>query len=200
MAAFVAATIESRVVADLKEENDQLRAEIDKTRAAALQSARRGGCVEITGQGGSPVYAYGMLHKATSNGYAGEQIFCDIDLVDTGEKCQISKALDAEIRINGIKVAKVGECDWEATNASVGETYESNIHVFDGERGMHWDSFTVLMSYGPFPPLGRWAREPRDMRDEDVEEVRFDTLSVTILKTDLAGDVLGVVGSAHHFP
>ena len=49
LAAFVAATIESRVVADLKTENDQLRTEIDKTRTSALQSARRGGCVEITG-------------------------------------------------------------------------------------------------------------------------------------------------------
>ena len=116
LAAFVASTIESRVVADLKEENDQLRAEIDKTRAAALQSARRGGCVEITGQGGSPVYAYGMLHKAELVGFAeGVKYDYYISLVDTGEKCQISKALNAEIRINGIRVATIGEYDRQLT-------------------------------------------------------------------------------------
>ena len=71
LAAFVAATIESKVVKDLKEENDTLqaendtlRAEINKTRASALQSAKRGGCIEIKGQGGSPVYAHVLLPSA----------------------------------------------------------------------------------------------------------------------------------------
>ena len=35
-----------------------------KTRASTLRSAKRGGCIEITGQGGSPVYAHGLLHTA----------------------------------------------------------------------------------------------------------------------------------------
>ena len=75
LAAFVAATIESKVVEDLKEENDALRAEndrlrteINKNRASALQSAKRGGCIEITGQGGSPLYAHGLLHNTTYHG------------------------------------------------------------------------------------------------------------------------------------
>ena len=71
LAAFVAATIESKVVADLKEENEkqkaeieQLREKVEETRNAALNAARKGGSVEITGDGGSPVYAYGMIHTA----------------------------------------------------------------------------------------------------------------------------------------
>ena len=72
LAAFVAATIESKVVEDLKEENDRLRAEIDKTRASALQSVKGRGRIEFTGQGGEPLYAHGSLHKTRYFGVPDE--------------------------------------------------------------------------------------------------------------------------------
>ena len=72
LANFVAATIESKVVADLKEENDhlrleneQLRAEINTTRDAAIRTARvEGGRIEVTGRGGAPIYAVGRFEDA----------------------------------------------------------------------------------------------------------------------------------------
>ena len=74
LAAFVAATIESKVVEDLKEENDTLREEISRTRASALQSAKKGGCFEVTGKAGSPVYAHGLLHRCENNGPLNEGV------------------------------------------------------------------------------------------------------------------------------
>ena len=58
LAPFVAAAIESRVVTELQEENQRLRTEIAETRAAALESARFGGCIQITGDGGGGAGGY----------------------------------------------------------------------------------------------------------------------------------------------
>ena len=45
-------------------------------RSSALLSTKRGGCIEITGQGGTPVYANGMIHKAVSYDISSEEVMC----------------------------------------------------------------------------------------------------------------------------
>ena len=107
-----------------------------------------------------------MLHKAELVGFAeGVKYDYYISLVDTGEKCQISKALNAEIRINGIRVATIGEYDRQLT--------PMDMYVFNTGRSTHWEGFGV------------------DFReDEDVEEVTFETFSIEISEEELAGDVL----------
>jgi len=197
LAAFVAATIESKVVEDLKEENDTLREEISRTRASALQSAKKGGCFEVTGKAGSPVYAHGLLHKSKCNGIVEEGVLVyHLNLItNTQVMCPISKAMDAEIRVNGIKVSTMGEYDERDCIASVGDTYECDAYRSYSGRGTHWKGFGVAMSFGPFPPLGGELgpgdpRDPRDMRDEEVQEVTFDFASIYIAEEGNEDDIL----------
>ena len=197
LAAFVAATIESKVVADLKKENDTLREEIDRTRASALQSAKKGGCIEVTGQAGSPVYAHGLLHKSICNGTVEEGVLVyNLDLItNTQVMCLISKAMEAEIRVNGIKLFTIGDYDEKDCIASVGDAYECDAYRSDTGCGTHWKGLSVAMSFGPFPPLGGELgpgdpRDPRDMRDEEVQEVSFDFVSIYIEEEGNEDDVL----------
>lgn len=64
LAPFLAAVIESRVVSDLKRENDDLRREVQWLSAAAVNAADKGGIIETTGEGGFPVYASGRFKDA----------------------------------------------------------------------------------------------------------------------------------------
>ena len=200
LAAFVAATIESKVVEDLKEENDtlqaqndRLRTEINKTRASALHSAKRGGCIEITGQGGSPLYAHGLLHRCENNGPLNEGVsIYNLGLTpNTQVMCPISKAMDAEIRVNGIKLFTIGDYDDKDCIASEGDAYECDTYNSDHGCGTHWEGFSLAMMFGPFPPLGPGdPRDPRDMRDEEVQEVSFDFVSIYIEEEGNEDDVL----------
>ena len=182
LAAFVAATIESKVVEDLKDENDTLRAEISKTRASALQSAKRGGCIEITGEGGSPMYAHGLLHTAEEDDPMQEGVR-EYELKftsNTQAMCQISKVLDAEIRVNGIKVSTVGECNSVDSPSGVGDTEQCLIYIFETGCGTHWKGFMLGLKFGPVPPLGSFSVYPEDMKDEDIEEVVFEDFLISI--------------------
>ena len=117
LAPFVAALLRDDVVDDLKAENDNLRSENAKTRAFVLESTKTGGCLQITGQGGSPVYAHASLNNARFQ-------FIDTDVhhntvncfklgltPNSDYMCQLSKVCHAELRVNGIKVATLGEGD-----------------------------------------------------------------------------------------
>ena len=142
LAAFVAATIESKVVKDLKEENDKLQAEndrlrteINKTWTSALQNAKRSGCIEIKGQGGSPVYAHGLLSSAHFQYYDEDSEIMEFYLQFTTNSigntqlmCQMSKVLDAEIHVNGIKLTTIKEyydCDSYENSRIGNETYQN---------------------------------------------------------------------------
>ena len=71
LAPFVAAAIESKVVEDLKEENDRLRDEMKQMKAAALWSLEGGGGVQITGKGGAPIYASALISSAEQPYHSG---------------------------------------------------------------------------------------------------------------------------------
>jgi len=199
LAAFLAATIESKVVEDLKEENDtlqaqnnRLREEINKTRASALQSAKGGGRIDITGQGGSPLYAHGLLHNAEHHGSAEEGVsIYNINLIsNTQVICPISKAMDAEIHVNGIKLVTIGEYDEKDCIGTEGDDTEKLVYMFNTGCGTHWKGFCVGLYFGPFPPLRGEPRDPRDMKDEDVEEVEFGFCSIDITNEENEGDIL----------
>ena len=70
LTAIVAESVESyaRTCANAKEENERLQAELEATRRAALSVARYSGTMNITGQGGLPVYAFGHFKDAVFNG------------------------------------------------------------------------------------------------------------------------------------
>ena len=101
---FVAAVLKEKVAADLEEENKQLRLKnerLENERAKALEHASRNGRVEITGKGGSPVYAHGDMTDAEPTIIRGEVCRFDFSGPNT---CPISKLLESEIRLNGILV------------------------------------------------------------------------------------------------
>ena len=128
LANFVAATIESKVVADLKEENDHLReklAELKDAAQLALRLARHeGGIITITGPVGAdgrPItYAEGNLRQAqhindiTNNRPASsavwnfrnpvKEFFLPLDKVVDFPVKQLMKA---DVRLNGMKVASM---------------------------------------------------------------------------------------------
>lgn len=193
LAPFVAAVIESRVVTELQEENERLRAEIAQTRAAALESARFGGCIQITDEGGSPVYAHGKVHDARMEGDADDHYYFVLDLINNAHPmCPISKATAAEIRVNGVKVATVGEYDNTHCNSTFRDVYaEFWYHHYLGEQRTPWSAIGVEMRFGPLAPLGDQAPEPHQLKDEEVEEVTFPKLSILSSKTSVrSGDLL----------
>ena len=99
--------------------------------------------------------------------------------------------MDAEIHVNGIKVATLGKCDDKDCVASEGDVYEYNCYMFGTGCGTHWKGFTIGMSFGPFPPLGlEYPRDPREMKDEDVDEVMFKFASISIAEEGNEDDVL----------
>ncbi|KAL9188621.1 hypothetical protein ACHAXT_006999 [Thalassiosira profunda] len=149
LAPFVAAAIESKVVADLKEENDKLRADANMVRDTALRLAREvGGFVEITGDGGAPVYARSLIDAAELDENAfGVSCFVLGLRNDRIAVCAAGNTLSAEIRVNGVVVAKLRDCD---------ETEEWSEHYGDGNytqhtfytgRGTPWDEgFKILFN------------------------------------------------------
>jgi len=202
LAAFVAATIESKVVKDLKEENDKLqadndrlRAEIDKTRASALQSAKRGGCIEIKGQGGSPVYAHGLLPSAYFIHYDGDYDgdselmkfylkFTPNSIGNTQVMCQMSKVLDAEIHVNGIKITTVKEyydCDSYENSRIGNETYQNECCNYNTGCGTHWEKLTLDISFSPALPNDDWRLIfSEDIRDEEIDKLLLKGIVIGI--------------------
>ena len=208
LAAFVAATIESKVVKDLKEENDTLesendtlRAEINKTRAAALRSAKRGGCIEIKGQGGSPVYAHGVLPSAYFQYYNEDSDilyfylkFSPNSIGNTQLKCPMSKVLNAEIHVNGIKVTTVKEyydCDSYENSRIGNETYQNECCNYNTGCGTHWEKLTLDISFSPALPTDDWRLIfSEDIRDEEINKLVFKGIVIGIKGDGNEDDVL----------
>jgi len=110
---------------------------------------------------------------------------------NTEVMCPISKAIDAEMRVNGVKVSTVrGESNSVECIATVGDTEQSLIYVFDTGCGTHWNKIIVCLKFGPVPPLGAYSIHPEDMKDEDVEEVVFEDFTINIAEEGNEGDIL----------
>ena len=231
LAPFVAALLRDDVVDDLKAENDNLRSENAKTRAFVLESTKTGGCLQITGQGGSPVYAHASLNNARFQ-------FIDTDVhhntvncfklgltPNSDYMCQLSKVCHAELRVNGIKVATLGEGDsgnygWNS------EYYEADVsgmkcqkqeYVFHhGFPGMHWGRVQVSIHFGPIPsnhtdvvdmceynhttqttvaPFKRME----EMKDEDVTRVCFKSVGIELKEDGNETDILVVASQLYEW-
>jgi len=46
------------------------------------------------------------------------------------------------------------------------------------------------LTFGPVPPLGAYSFHPEDMKDEDIEDVRFDFFNVSIAEEGNEDDIL----------
>lgn len=104
--------------------------------------------------------------------------------------CPISKVMDAEIRVNGIKVSTVGECNIADTASGVGDTEQHLIQIFETGCGTHWKGFVLGLTFGPTPPLGTYSLYPEDMKDEDVEQVVFEDFTINIAEEGSEDDIL----------
>ena len=118
LAKFVAATLQEQVAVDLEEEikalrkeNERLEAMLEAERTKTLEYASRNGRVEITGKDGAPVYAHLEMKDPPE--------LVTISSVGILEQdpmlCPITKLKEAEIRLNGLLVATLSECDESQT-------------------------------------------------------------------------------------
>ena len=118
LAKFVAATLQEQVAVDLEEEikalrkeNERLEAMLEAERTKTLEYASRNGRVEITGKDGAPVYAHLEMKDPPE--------LVTISSVGILEQdpmlCPITKLKEAEIRLNGLFVATLSECDESQT-------------------------------------------------------------------------------------
>lgn len=190
LAKFVAAALEEGVAVDLEEENKQLQKKNEKLeaeRAKALEYASRNGRVEITGKGGSPVYAYGEMARAE---HIDDFAFREHELTlicDDPTLCPITKVAEAEIRLNGILVAVLSEYHDSDALSSVGDEYFEVYYMFQPDThgvGGLWDgrNISLHMTFGPVPNpnLSGFIVET-DFRDEEIREVRFTGFEVYLM-------------------
>jgi len=101
LAPFVAAVLRDRTVEEMKQEIDDLRAELSRTRK-----------VSVTGPFDSPVYAEGQLENGRLAGLAGPD-YPRLWRVDLGALavCSVAAFQGIEVRVGGICVAKFQDND-----------------------------------------------------------------------------------------
>ena len=172
LANFIAATIESKVVADLKEENDNLREKLAASEDAAqlaLRLARHeGGVITITGpvgDDGKPIiYATGNLSQAqyrddiTNNSGASAAKWnfrnpvksFDLPLVKVAD-CRAKLLMKTDVRLNGMKIASMRystyTSDNDLTNGSRWEIHELFKHEPNGTVG----GWNILLGFYVYP-------------------------------------------------
>ena len=190
LAKFVAATIKERVAVDLEEENEQLQKKNEKLeaeRTKALEYASRNGTVEITGKGGSPVYARGEMARAQYIDQVSVRQY-ELKLIcDDPTLCPITKVTEAEIRLNGLLVSVLSEYDTSNTLSDEGDEHFQLYFVFEAEThgvGGLWGgrSITLDMTFGPVPDPDVAAFDLDDFRDEQIREVRFTQFEVDLFE------------------
>ena len=179
LAKFVAAALEEGVAVELEEEKKQLQHEVEKLkaeRAKSLEYASRNGKIEITGKGGSPVYAHGEMSRAESLEGWGEHrlsLTCEDPTL-----CPITKVSEAEIRLNGLFVATLSKAPKSDALSTVGDENFEIFYLFTpsthGVGGL-WKDRDVLLHviFGPVPNPYLLRFDVADFRDEDIREVRF---------------------------
>ncbi len=161
LAPFVAASIESKVVEDLKEENDRLRDEIKQLQAEKKETSRVS-CRSITftegrwvrrnnWRGWNDNFASGLINAAVKTrtyqmqGTRYHDFRIDSFPVRDALPCKISQHRSAEVRLNGVKVATLNDSDSistkEGTDWDEGVTHH---YRFDTGRGTHWSRGFVV--------------------------------------------------------
>lgn len=195
LANFVAATIESKVVADLKEENDhlrleneQLRAEINTTRDAAIRTARvEGGRIEVTGRGGAPIYAVGRFEDAQPYTTNRENVYKFAISLTKVEECPVKEALTvAEIRVNGSKIASMSDSEYLSDTDTIdGEFWEINQL-----SAMHtgWEQIEIDFIVAPHGDHngginhdqleGDWTGDWSNLEQQYVRDFRFNKIYI----------------------
>lgn len=160
LAPFVASAIRDKVIADMMDEIDQLKSQLRTTRQ-----------VQVTGPGGSPVYANAQL---LSNEVAADK---DATSSSSGIEMCIESFATSQIHLGGICVAEI-------TDSSSAEAYmeefndneqEANVNVYF-KHGI-WLSMRVSpISFEKFQQLNR--RYTHDVNPEDVfEDIIYDEKS-----------------------
>ena len=162
LAKFVAATLQERVAVDLEEENKALRTKnegLESERTKTFEYASRSGRVEITGKDGVPVYAYGeMKHSelydddddlGLPDNLRHRFLLLDDDREESTQ-CPIDKLKEVEIRLNGLLVAILSECDESKISAcgqyNIDPDGLESVYKFNPEThnvGGLWNSKTL---------------------------------------------------------
>eukprot|EP00984_Skeletonema_dohrnii_P028460 scaffold18455_cov161-Skeletonema_dohrnii-CCMP3373.AAC.1 len=188
LTAIVAESVESyaRTCANAKEENERLQAEIEATRLAALSVARYSGTINITGQGGLPVYAYGHFQDAVFNG-SGSLVPSGDEPSDSDEG-PINDVENAEIRVNGVKIALVGD----GQNASDTDLISGQYWMLRSYGSLRTDWNDILLDFIVDPIPGRdinWSfgGDWSNCNPEDFDNFTFS--SINIDTTVLEGSV-----------
>lgn len=202
LAKFVAAVLKEKVAVDLEEENERLQGKVEaleSERAEALEYASRNGRVEITGKGGSPVYAHGEMKNVSSEHMEGDN---DVYLISPDPTlCPIGKLLESELRLNGMRIGSLNKSDSfdNITGYAPSELHASEEthcvvqYVFEhhGVVGGVWDDAyaMLIVEFGPIPVPAESPGESfiskctsNDFRDEEIEEVKF---SMLILRSNI---------------
>ena len=194
LAKFVAATIKEHVAVDLEEENEQLQKKNEKLeaeraaeRTKALEYASRNGTIEITGKGGSPVYARGEMARAEYIDVVSARQYELTLICDDPTLCPITKVTEAEIRLNGLLVSVLSEYDTSNTLSDEGDEHLQLYFVFEAEThgvGGLWGgrSITLNMTFGPVPDPDIERFDIDDFRDEQIREVRFTEFEIDLFE------------------
>lgn len=171
LANFVAATIESKVFADLKEENDHLReklAELKDAAQLALRLARHeGGIITITGPVGvdGPItYAEGNLRRAQYTGditnnrgpsYAVwnfrnpvKKFF--LPLVKVAD-FPVKQLMKADVRLNGVKVASMRHDTYTVDNDLTTGCFWEFHELFKNEPNGTVGGCNLLLDFYVYP-------------------------------------------------
>jgi len=164
----------------LEEENKALRVQLE-----ALQNSRKKvlGRVEITGAGGSPLYAFAdvadMQQIDVIDNFARE---VNLDNPNPG-LCKISAMLDAEIRLSGVLIASLGEFNYLYSDGPyMGE--ENERMYFDFYSATHrlpaWEGCTISVLVHPnwLPGRIREFMDIKELNDEEIRGVRFEYFQV----------------------
>ena len=176
LAPLVAAVLESKIVAELKEELDQIKTETKSSKlcvenerisAAAMHAVDGGGMVEIMGRDGS-VYVHGMFKDAEHI----NDIFMELRLiVHKDVECPITQIETCEIHVNGVRVAIMGDFDQFGHIYGVDTNifYEQRRYLFEETKTRYehiWRAFYVNIEYGPFHSAVDRTTHPNDLLEQ----------------------------------
>lgn len=189
LAPFVAATIRDKVVAEMSQEIERLRADLEKVKLAAVRSAAFSNVITITGKGGTPIYARGSLNDSVDRfGNTSVSRLTNSDSDDSLEMCPVREIENAEIRKGGeflfvlqdygVRYCTLGGAD--------GERYGRFLYSFKCEDRDHQLVLVQVgvTNYGPIPEAlatNGSEQSPQLCQNEDIAEVKFFTTLVSVL-------------------
>ena len=96
----------------------------------------------------------------------------------------MSKVLDAEIHVNGIKITTIKEyydCDSYENSRIGNETYQNECCNYNTGCGTHWEKLTLDISFSPALPNDDWRLIfSEDIRDEEIDKLVFKGIVIGI--------------------